>query len=94
MTIELAATVTGFSPAAIRSKIHRGIWINGRQWVKRDGRVLFDMKRYGEWAQGNRKSRLFCWIKLITTSLRCWRVLLSSLHPRFSFFRKVFCEPS
>lgn len=52
VTIELAATITGFSPGAIRTKIARGVWIEGRQWVKRDGRVLIDMKGYEQWAAG------------------------------------------
>jgi hypothetical protein len=52
VTIELAATITGFSPGAIRTKIARGVWVEGRQWVKRDGRVLIDMRGYEAWAEG------------------------------------------
>lgn len=32
VTIELAATLTGFSPSAIRTKIARGVWLEDRQW--------------------------------------------------------------
>lgn len=51
VTIELAAAMTGFTPAAIRAKIAKGIWLEGRQWVKRDGRVLIDMRGYEKWAE-------------------------------------------
>lgn len=49
VTIELAEAVTGLSASAIRTKIHRGIWVEGRQWVKRDGRVLIDLEGYERW---------------------------------------------
>ena len=50
VTIELASAMTGFTPGAIRTKIAKSVWIEGRQWVKRDGRVLIDMKGYEQWA--------------------------------------------
>lgn len=51
VTIELAATVTGFSPSAIRTKIARGVWVGGREYVHApDGRVLIDMRGYEKWA--------------------------------------------
>lgn len=51
VTIELAALMTGFTPGAIRTKIAKSVWLEGRQWVKRDGRVLIDMKGYEQWAE-------------------------------------------
>ncbi len=51
VTIELAALMTGFTPGAIRTKITKGVWVEGRQYVKRDGRVLIDMKGYEAWAE-------------------------------------------
>jgi hypothetical protein len=54
VTIELAATLTGLSEHAIRSKIAKGVWLEGRQWVKRDGRVLIDMEGYETWAETGR----------------------------------------
>lgn len=53
VTIELAATLTGFSPAAIRAKIAKGVWLEIRQYVRRDGRVLIDMKGYERWAESS-----------------------------------------
>ncbi len=55
VTIELAAAITGFSPGAIRTKIAKSVWLEGRQWVKRDGRVLIDMKGYESWACGSER---------------------------------------
>lgn len=49
VTIELASVMTGFTPAAIRAKINKGIWLEDRQWIKREGRVLIDMKGYETW---------------------------------------------
>jgi hypothetical protein len=43
--------MTGFTPGAIRTKIAKSVWLEGRQWVKRDGRVLIDMKGYEQWAE-------------------------------------------
>lgn len=51
VTIELASALTGLTEAAIRMKIHRGTWLEGRQWVKRDGRVMIDMLGYERWAE-------------------------------------------
>jgi hypothetical protein len=51
VTIELAATMTGLTPAAIRTKIGKGIWLEGRQYVRREGRVFIDMKGYEQWVE-------------------------------------------
>lgn len=54
VTVELAAVLTGFTPAAIRTKITRGVWLEGRQYVRRDGRVLVDMRGYERWAESEK----------------------------------------
>jgi hypothetical protein len=54
VTIELASLLTGLTEAAIRMKIHKGVWLENRQWVKRDGRVMIDMKGYEQWAETGR----------------------------------------
>lgn len=51
VTIELASLLTGFTPSAIRTKIARGVWIENRQWIKRCGNVLIDMKGYEAWVE-------------------------------------------
>lgn len=54
VTIKLAEVVTGFTEAAIRTKIARGYWLEGRQYVKRDGCLLVDLRGYEQWAEGDR----------------------------------------
>jgi hypothetical protein len=54
VTIELAAHMTGLSPGAIRTKIAKAVWLEGREFVRRDGRVLIDMRGYERWAEQGR----------------------------------------
>lgn len=51
VTIKLAATLTGLTPGAIEMKIQKGQWLEDRQFVRRDGRVLIDMQGYETWAE-------------------------------------------
>lgn len=51
VTIKLASAMTGLTEGAIRMKIARGIWLESRQFVRRDGRVMIDMKGYERWAE-------------------------------------------
>lgn len=51
VTIALAASMTGFTEDAIRKKIERSVWIEGREWIKREGRYLIDMKGYEKWVE-------------------------------------------
>jgi hypothetical protein len=42
--IQKASEITGYSPKAIEVKIERGVWVEGREWVKApDGRRLINM---------------------------------------------------
>lgn len=53
VTIGLAATVTGYAEGAIRKKIERGIWVEGREWRRApDGRVLISLAGYTKWVEG------------------------------------------
>lgn len=55
VTIPLAATLTGYSPKAIRRKIESGIWLDGREYRKApDGHVLISMKGYQQWVERGR----------------------------------------
>lgn len=54
VTIDLAATLTGYTAKAIRAKIDKGEWVEDRQYVRRDGRVLIDMRGYELWAETGR----------------------------------------
>ncbi len=54
VTIELAAAITGLSPGAIRTKIGKGVWLEGRQYVRREGRVFVDLRGYERWCETGR----------------------------------------
>jgi hypothetical protein len=48
--VHLAAAVTGYTEAAIRRKIHEGVWREGREWVRApDERILIDLEGVTKW---------------------------------------------
>lgn len=49
VTVELAAQCTGLTPSAIRTKMSKGVWAEGREYVKCEGRVFVDLKGYEKW---------------------------------------------
>ena len=52
LTISKFANESGYSQNAIRSKIHDGIWREGREWKRApDGRVLIDVDGYHRWVE-------------------------------------------
>jgi hypothetical protein len=49
----LAANVTGYTVKAMRRKIERGDWVEGKVWRRApDGRVLLDLVGYQKWVEG------------------------------------------
>lgn len=51
VTIDKAAEETGYSKRAIETKINRGIWLEGREYVRApDQRVLIDREGVEKWA--------------------------------------------
>lgn len=57
VVIKKAADLTGYSVAAIQTKIHRGIWLEGHEYIRApDGRVLIDMHGYRRWVAGQRRA--------------------------------------
>ena len=49
-TIEQFGAESGYTPAAIRTKIHKGVWKEG-VWIKApDNRILISVDAYNEWA--------------------------------------------
>ena len=54
VTIELAARLIGLTDKAIRRKIEDGIWAEGRQYRRRDGRVFVDLKGVEHWVEHGR----------------------------------------
>lgn len=49
--IEVASLVTGLSKKAIERKIERDVWIEGKQFRRKDGRIYIDMKAYERWVE-------------------------------------------
>ena len=55
VTIKKLAEESGYSVAALRSKINRGDFIEGYHWRKsRDGRIQFNVEAYNQWVSGER----------------------------------------
>ena len=53
VTIKKFAELSGYSEDAIRSKIKRGVWLEGAVFIKApDGRNLIDLEGYEKWAAG------------------------------------------
>ena len=43
--------LTGYTQKAAETKISRGIWLQGREYVQApDGRILMDMEGFNKWA--------------------------------------------
>jgi hypothetical protein len=54
--IPLAAARTGYTVEAIETKIKRGVWLEGKEFIRApDGAVLVDMEGYERWAEGQRQ---------------------------------------
>ena len=50
LTIGKFSRESGYTPDAVRSKIKRGDWLEGKVWVKApDGRILVDTEGYEQW---------------------------------------------
>ncbi len=53
LTIDKFSEVSGYTKEAIRSKIKRGQWLEGREWKKApDGRNLISIEGYEQWVEG------------------------------------------
>lgn len=53
VTIKKFASESGYSEDAVRSKIDKGVWLEGFVWIKApDGRILIDLEGYEKWATG------------------------------------------
>lgn len=49
VTITLAAALTGLTEKAIRRKMERNVWLEGKHWRRADGGIYIDMKEYEQW---------------------------------------------
>ncbi|MCG3168378.1 MAG: hypothetical protein WA094_07985 [Candidatus Desulfobacillus denitrificans] len=53
VTIKKLAEITGYSPAALRKKIERGVLIEGLHYVRSpDSRILISLHAFQAWALG------------------------------------------
>ena len=53
ITIKKFADATGYSEAAIRAKISRGVWPQNQVWIRApDSRVIIDIQGYERWVAG------------------------------------------
>lgn len=58
VTIEKAEERTGLSEKAIRRKIERGIWVDGREYYRApDGGVFISLRGYELWVVSGRGSK-------------------------------------
>jgi hypothetical protein len=53
--IDKAAELIGYSRSAIETKIARGQWVEGREWVKApDGHRMISLKGFAQWVEQHR----------------------------------------
>jgi hypothetical protein len=51
--LPLFEQLTGYTQKAVRRKIERGVWVEGRQFRRApDGHILIDMEGYKKWVEG------------------------------------------
>lgn len=50
--IPLAAAGTGLTEKAIRRKIEEGKWLEGREYLRRDGEIYISVKGFTAWVEG------------------------------------------
>jgi hypothetical protein len=51
VTIEKFSQESGYTKDAIRTKIKRGVWLEGAVWIKApDDRILVDVEGFESWA--------------------------------------------
>lgn len=52
VTVNLAATMLGMKAGAVRKRIERGVWLEGREWRRGpDGRIWVDTKGIEQWVE-------------------------------------------
>jgi hypothetical protein len=57
LTIGKFSAESGYSEDAVRSKIKRGDWMEGKVWIKApDGRILINTEAYDQWVTGSQVS--------------------------------------
>lgn len=50
VTVKKAATMVGLTEEAIRKRVQRGVWLEGREWVRDPlGRIMLDTEALDRW---------------------------------------------
>ncbi|MDA3921350.1 MAG: hypothetical protein PF501_11835 [Salinisphaera sp.] len=58
VTVKKAEQETGYSKRAIETKIDRGVWVEGREYIRApDRRILIDLEGYEKWVQHQAASK-------------------------------------
>jgi hypothetical protein len=58
VTIRKFSSESGYSEAAVRSKIRDSVWVEGGVWVRApDGRILIDVLGYENWVESGIQPR-------------------------------------
>jgi hypothetical protein len=52
VTLVVASAITGLTAKAMERRIEDGKWLEGREFVRRDGRVFVDLRGYERWVTG------------------------------------------
>lgn len=55
LRIKKFAELTGWTEGAVRMRIHRGEWMEGREFVRVNGAILISIKGYESWVEKNRE---------------------------------------
>ena len=67
VTIKRHSQLTGYSEAAIRSKIAGGVWLENEVWFRaKDGRILISQRGYDRWAGVQESDELDAAYRLIS----------------------------
>ncbi|KJA11314.1 excisionase [Acidovorax temperans] len=51
VTIRLYALISGHTEKAIRRKMERGVWLEGKHWRRADGVIYIDTKATERWVE-------------------------------------------
>jgi len=51
VTIRLYAAISGLTEKAIRRKMERHVWLEGKHWRRADGVIYIDTKETDKWVE-------------------------------------------
>ena len=60
LRIKKFCELTGWSEKAVRTRMSRGEWLDGREYTKINGTILISIMGYESWVKKSRKSIPAC----------------------------------